>query len=360
MIPSTSLAALKPISSIRESAMGNAHPVLSDDFASAFSNPAGFAVLEPVQRFAGLDIRLSGTFWKLSNVFNGGNPDDVFPINDGNYIGLGLLGPIDVGYIGDGKAFRLVTYTSLDVLYPNAAVQSEFTFVLGTEFAGGWGHRFTLSPNTVMDFGIIMKGFYDQRYSGEADIVEFFGLLLDPENFLDYPFSATPGIGLDSSIAFRFGEQWAAGLSVEDLLTLEFITQYNSLRDYKDGNSPDIREVRVRLPYISVGGAWFPKFEDDISWFGISGVFLSFRNLLGGLETYPRNYFLGITAGAELTFWKFLAFRVGFSEGLFSGGLGFQFGGFSMDIAVGGEELSNQPGVFSVVDLRLAFSIEKY
>jgi hypothetical protein len=355
-----SLAAITPIPSARESALGDAHPVLADDFASAFSNPAGIAVVDPVHRFAGIDFRLSGTFWKLENAFSGGDPAEVFPALEGNYIGLGLLGPIDVGYVGFGEAYRLYTYTSIDVLYPNIAVQSDFTFLIGAEFTGGWGHQFELSRGYTLDFGFTMKGFFEQRYFGRADIVQFFGLLQNPEYFLDYPYAVAPGLGLDTSVLIRFGEQWAVGLTVDDLLTLEFVNQYSSLRDYREGIAPELSETRVRLPYISVGGGWFPAFTDNISWFGIDGVYLSFRNLLGGLEEYPRNYLLGITAGIELTFWKFLALRGGFAEGLFTGGLGLNFGGFSMDFTIGGEELSNQPGVFSVVDIRLAFAFESY
>ncbi|MCK5249745.1 MAG: hypothetical protein KAJ98_07265, partial [Spirochaetaceae bacterium] len=294
----------------------------------------------------------------LSNAFDGQDPSELFPIDEGNYLGFGLLGPVDVGYAGAGKAFRLFSYTSLDVLYPNAAVQSLFSFRIGAEFTGGWARRFQLDRGITLDFGFTMKGFHEQRYLGEADIVEFFGLLTNPEYLLDMPFEVVPGIGLDAGTLIRFGKQWAVGLTVDDLLTLEFVNHYDTLRSANDGNEPDIRETRVRLPIISVGGGWFPSFADNISWFGVNGVYLSFRHLLGGLETYPRHYLLGITAGTEITFWRFLALRAGFSEGMLTGGLGLRFGGFSMDATIRGEELSNQPGVFSVVDMRLAFAFE--
>jgi hypothetical protein len=37
-----------------------------------------------------------------------------------------------------------------------------------------------------------------------------------------------------------------------------------------------------------------------------------------------------------------------------------QFGGFTMDFTYHGDELSNQPGVFSVAEFRLAFLFESY
>ncbi len=353
-----SLYAITPIPSAREDAMGDSHPALADDFATVFSNPAGIAVIEPVHRFAGIDLRLSGTFWNMSNAFNDNNPSELFPLDEGNYLGFGLLGPIDVGYAGAGEAFRLFSYSSIDVLYPNVAVQSLFTFRIGAEFTGGWARRFQFDRGITLDFGFTMKGFHEQRYLGEADVVEFFGLLSNPEYFLDMPYEAVPGIGLDAGTLIRFGKHWAVGLTVDELLTLEFVSHYDTLRSAMDGNEPDISETHVRLPIISVGGGWFPAFADNIPWFGVNGFYLSFRHLLGGLETHPRNYLLGITAGAEITFWRFLALRAGFSEGMPTRGLGLQFGGFSMDVTVRGEELANQPGVFSVVDLRLAFAFE--
>ena len=353
-----SLSAITPIPSAREKALGDSHPALADDFATVFSNPAGIAVLEPVHRYTGIDLRLSGTFWKPANAFKGQNPAELFPLENGNYLGFGLLGPIDTGYAGAGKAFRLLSYASIDVLYPNAAVQSLFTFKIGAEFTGGWAHRFQLDRGVSLDFGFTMKGFYEQRYLGEADVVEFFGLLTNPEYFLDMPYEVTPGIGIDTGILVSFGKHWSLGLTVDDLFTLEFVNYFDTLRSFQEGLEPDVSETRLRLPVISVGAGWFPGFVDDIPWFGINGFYLSFRHLLGGLETYPRNYLLGITAGTEITFWDFLALRAGFSQRLLSGGFGLRFGGFSMDLTIGGEELSNQPGVFSVVDLRLAFALE--
>ena len=353
-----SLSAITPIPSAREKALGDSHPALVDDFAAVFSNPAGIAVLEPVHRYTGIDLRLSGTFWNAVNAFKGQNPAELFPLENGNYLGFGLLGPIDTGYAGAGKAFRMFSYASIDVLYPNAAVQSLFTFKIGAEFTGGWAHRFQLDRGGSLDFGFTMKGFYEQRYLGEADVVEFFGLLTNPEYFLDMPYEVIPGIGIDTGLLVNIRKQWIFGLTVDDLLTFEFVNYYDTLRNSQEGLKPDVSETRLRLPVISVGTGWFPGFADDIPWFGINGFYLSFRHLLGGLETYPRNYLLGITAGAEITFWDFLALRAGFSQGLLSGGFGLRFGGFSMDLSIGGEELSNQPGVFSVIDLRLAFALE--
>ena len=358
LIVPLSLFAIIPVPSAREKAMGGQHPVLADDFATVFSNPAGFAEIDPIHRYGGLDIRLSGTFWQIANAFENDDPSIIFPVAEGNYLGLGIMGPIDVGYVGRGEAYRLTTYATIDVLYPNIAVQSSFTFMMGSEFTGGWARRFQLDKGATLDFGFTMKGFYEQRFFGEADVVEFFGLLTNPEYFLDYPFDAMPGFGLDASTIVRFNNQWAAGVTVDDLLTLEFLNHYDSLRSYQEGNKADLTETRIRLPVISVGGGWFPEFTDNIPWFGINGVYLSFRHLLGGLETFPRNYLLGIAAGTEITFWRFLALRAGFAEGLFSGGLGLRFGGFSMDLTAGGVELSNQPGVFSVVDIRVAFAFE--
>ncbi|MCK5735209.1 MAG: hypothetical protein KAH21_01975, partial [Spirochaetaceae bacterium] len=355
---SLSLQALPPVPSAREDAMGDSHPVLADDFATVFSNPAGIAVIQPVHRFAGIDMRFSGTFWKIINVFEGENPIRLFPFDEGTYLGFGLLGPVDVGYAGNGEAFRLFSYSSLDVLYPNVAVQSHFTFRIGAEFTGGRAHRFQLGRGVTLDLGVTMKGIYEQRYLGEADVVEFLGLLINPDYFLDFPHEVVPGIGLDAGTIVRFGKQWAVGLNVEDLFTLEFVNHYNTLRSAREGNGPDVKETRIRLPEISIGGGWFPSFTDDIPWLGFNGLYLSFRHLLGGLEIYPVDYLLGITAGIELTFWDFMALRAGFSEGLPDVGLGFKFGGFSLDLAVGGDELTNQPGVFSVVDFRVAIAFQ--
>jgi hypothetical protein len=340
--------------------MGGSHPVLADDFASDYSNPAGIASMEPVHRFFGLDVRFSGTFWRISNVFESNDPADLFPLDEGSFVGLGLLGPIDVGYVGNDKAFRLNAYTSLDSLYPNIAVQSHFTFVVGAGFSWGWAHSFAINRDITVDFGVTMKGFLDQRYLGEADIVEFFGLLTNPDYFLDLPYEAVPGMGMDAGTIVRFGQRWAVGLNIYDLFTLEFVNHYNTLRSAKEGNGPDIRETRIRLPEISIGGGWFPGFADSIPWFRINGFYLSFRNLLGGMETYPVNYLLGITAGGEVVFLDFIALRAGFSEGLPDIGLGFRFRGFTLDLTYGGKELTNQPGVFSVVDFRVAVALQSW
>jgi len=195
-----SLSAVSPIPSAREKALGDSHPALSDDFSSVFSNPAGIAVLEPVHRYTGIDLRLSGTFWNAVNAFKGQNPEELFPLKNGKYLGFGLLGPIDVGYAGAGKAFRLFSYASIDALYPNAAVQSLFTFQIGAEFTGGWAHHFQLNRGVSLDFGFTMKGFFEQRYLGEADVVQFFGLFTNPEYFLDMPYEVVPGIGIDTGI----------------------------------------------------------------------------------------------------------------------------------------------------------------
>lgn len=356
LILSADLAALIPSPSAREDQLGDAHPVVADDFSTIFSNPAGIATIEPVHRFGTLDIRLSGTFWDIFNAFEGDDPAKLFPLETGTYTGLGILGPVDVGFAGNHSAYRLNTYATTDLLYPNLAVQSDFSFAVGAQFTGGWGKRFPLSGNTTLDFGFTAKGFYEQRYFGEADVVQFFGLMENPENFLNYPYEVVPGIGLDSSILFRFGPQWAVGFTANDLLTVEFLNHYDTFQSSIDGNSPDTFSTQIRLPMLSIGGGWFPAFTDNVKWFNFDGIYLSWRNLLGGLEGY--NYLLGLTAGIEISFWDFLSLRGGFAEGIFGGGLGLDFGLFSMDIGIGGSELSNQPGVFSVVDLRIAFIFE--
>lgn len=351
------LLSLNPLPSARADAMGGIHPSLDDDFASVFSNPAGIASLEPTIRYSNLDFRLTGTFWKVLNVFNGSDASSLFPVDDGTFVGLGMRGPIDVGYAGDGMAWRISSYTSLDIFYPNVAVSSDFIFSLGASFTGGWGTTFHPASGITMDLGITGKGFHEQRYLGEADAAEFTAIIEEMALLLDMPFQVVPGFGFDAGFVTRFGNKWTASITVKDLFTMEFVSDFKSTNDLLDGKEPESSGIIVPIPEISLGGSWHPDLS-SVKWFDISGIYLSFFHLLGGLEEYPVNYLLGIAAGMEMKFWDFLAFRIGYSEGMPALGLGFAFGGVDMDFTFSGEELSNQPGVFSVVDLRFAFAFE--
>jgi hypothetical protein len=351
------LWSLEPSPSAREDALGGAHPSLADDFPSVFSNPAGIAGLNPVVRYSALDIRMTGTFWKIRNAFAGEDLQAVFPLEDGTYVGLGLQGPIDVGYVGYGRAWRMKAYTSMDVLYPHLAVAADFIFTVGASVTGGWGTIFHLSDTVTMDFGVSGRLFHEQRYLGEADAVEFGALIENIDKLMEMPFEVVPGLGLDTGLITRFRDRWTVSLSVIDLLTVTVVNRFSSTNDLLAGTEPIQRGVDVPVPDISIGGSWHPDLS-RVKWFDITGVYLSWGDLLGGLREYPVNYLLGLAAGTELLFWDTLAFRFGFSEGLLTFGLGLSFGGFDLDINCGGEELSNQPGVFSVVDLRLSMSFE--
>ncbi len=355
--------------SARTAALGGRHVALADDLASLFSNPAGFHTAGPEFSFAELTVGVAGPIFNISSIIVQGvsgvdvaelvGSAAVQEILQGLYASLSTVGPIAFGYVGSGLGFAFLNTTdavfSTIGVIPTVYADVEESFL----FSGGYAFRVPLSEasKTNLDFGALISAFVRGKVSLEKSVLELFSLFQNPslDILMSQSFQLEIGIGLDLGVLLTLFDVLSFGLVGRNLYAPTLIHDYASLQTFLDSGAADTVNDGIVPMELAFGAAFTPSLGFLSRYITGFKLALDYDDILDFL-THPstaRNPILHMGMGLEISLLQILDLRAGFYGGLFAAGLGIDLSYFTLSAAMFGSELSTEPGLRSVYNLRL-------
>lgn len=348
--------------SARTAALGGTHAALADDLTTLFTNPAGFRSAGPQVSFTELTFGLSGPIFDMAGLIvegmAGGSIEDLLAdpeVQDllaGMYAAIRLVGPISVGYVGNGLG--LGAFNRSRIVFDSSGTVPTVDTIAEEELllAGGYAFRLPL-PESIgaFDLGFMLKVFVRGRVSSSRDLMEFFSA---GDLLLGDPFSLAVGAGTDMGVLYTWRDWLSVGVVVQDQLSGALLYEYSSLQGFLDGSSAS--RSNVLLPVNLTAGVMVrPPLGKASRYFQDLKIALDYHDAFD-FFSHPdtaSNPILHLGLGAEVVLLEILSLRLGFYQGLLSTGLGLDLHWFELDLAVFGRELSPEPGMRPVYNLLL-------
>jgi hypothetical protein len=205
------------------------------------------------------------------------------------------------------------------------------------------------------DAGFVVKpfvrGLAHKEMSG-LDLVDDSDILLE-----DFTVPIIMGMGFDLGFMYRFYDDLAFGLTVDDVFT------GGSVVASAMGSAPDTSyrvptSLNLGVAYtLRMGRLW--RNAPSLLQSSYVAFMFDWRNLTDSFNSddyTKRNPSLNLGLGMELGLFNFVKLRLGLSEMLPAFGIGIEPGPFQLNFAMYGKELGNEPGRFStyVYDLSIA------
>jgi hypothetical protein len=357
------------LASARTTALGGPHAAATGGMTTLFYNPAGFAQAEPEMAVTELSVGLSGPVFTITGLVVQGVSGDVSAILasdqiqdvlSGLYASLNLVGPLYFGYVGNGLGFGI--FNTSDVVFRSPrSLSLEATARESVLLCGGYALRvpFPDSWGASMDIGFLLKGFLRGETSVSTSILELESLIasIGPDTVMNEPFLLTTGIGVDAGIRVGYRDIIAVGVVGRDLYSPTLRNSYATVSGFLD-NTESPTQTNARVPIdlsagllFTPGLGVFERFVSELT------IMLDYNDILDFL-THPataRNPVLHPGLGVELTLLEILHLRGGFSQGLFSAGLGMDLTYFNLNASMYGTELSPEPGLRPVYNVLIGF-----
>ncbi|GMO28195.1 MAG: hypothetical protein LBG79_08145 [Spirochaetaceae bacterium] len=347
--------------SARAEASGGFHSALTDDFQSAFFNPAGFAALNPVKLYSETSLQIKS----VENVYNlyldKFSGDALLRlIRERIEAGIVLGGPLCFGGINNGFGWRVYNAFRLNFSWDNNNV-----FVvrpmISEEFAAafGYGLRLVDYNGITLDAGAFAQGFYRIVYEPEDVFVQelrhFFAEI--DQN----PYATEIGVSFNAGLRWTKNDNFSLAFSCRNLAPPVYTSYHYNL--YKLFQSNVYKNVWGRMtPGLQAGfTVRFPseimhRWNTDLIF---SADYSGIYELFAGSE---KDLLLFIGAGIELRILEVLSLRGGWSEWSPCGGIGIDFTSFLLDISVSGKPISgsiNDKKIWSI-SLNLSFMRRDY
>jgi hypothetical protein len=353
------------INSIRQHGYGGQHVAYSDDFDAITTNPALYkdikgqiAIFEFSMSLIGDTLGMSELGAALTNSSENMNLDSIaeFAGKSGGKIPLGfdLQGPLASGYVGKGFGIGLLnrTYANMQLVGTSlkASANEDVWFNFGMAF-----DLFNYQDHDI-DWG------FNAKLAGRFNLL-MKGTLLDMAEHMDTMFNSTPvtfslGGGADLGFRYKWGDNFTAGLVLDDVISLYRINHY-TLEEFS--------EQALAAPYTVTSDFWAvtPRLNLGAAYtmqpvrFIKLGFMADYNDVINLFtNTYnTRNPILNIGIGAEAVFYNFISLRLGLYDMLPHLGLGLDCKIFKLETAYYGKELSNEPGGLSTYafDLGILF-----
>lgn len=359
----TSFLAAEPLTWIsgRMYSTGGPHAADGNTFSSVFYNPAYFAISEDQALFSDTSIGVSGFNNKIMDLIQDSDYVGLIPISEGTYFKADLSGPINSGFIKKGSGFRV--YNKLDVLTftPNMVVSSAFRVNDQLVFQGGTGGTLPLPAKWKGEasWGVLGKFFVEWNYLYDKDILEFLYSFTDPSLFVSHPMNIMTGAGVDLGLLHKVSERFSYGLTVHDAFTPFGDFVYSSVDDYGKSLGYSHTEFALKPVIVSAGLKYSPNIFKRQKWIGPWDIYLDYRDIFAFAYDDPRNPILNLGTGTELRMFRFLDLRLGLNDGLVSFGTAMNFKYWGVGISFYGNELTREPGVFSVYSAKLNIEFHK-
>ncbi|MDR2073557.1 MAG: hypothetical protein LBP60_09020 [Spirochaetaceae bacterium] len=334
--------------SARAAGFGGIHAALGDDFSSLFSNPAAFVGIERQFSAAEISVGIYGPVLEMLDrvVVHKGSADISSLVHSQDFgAGFDLGGPLALGLVDRGFGFGIFNRTTAD-----ASVRGLWIYPFLSEeifMAGGFSFRILEREDHLLDLGFLGKAFYRGILGLSGSISDISEITKQASSS---PYSSQFGIGLDLGIRYTFANCLTLALAGSDVYSPALVTRYAEIADRGSGGTQVYGTVTPRL---ALGVLY--RIRNDFLDRYISGamVMLDYRDFIDLFSTDPRNPVLNVSLGMEISVMEILRIRVGVADALPSFGFGLDMHVLTLDVAVRGRELGDNPGDNRVLALDL-------
>ncbi len=345
----------------RMSALGGGHAADGKTFSARFYNPAYLALDKNETLYSDISLSFSGFNDKIVGLITDQDYLGLLPVEEGTYFKADLSGPLNSGFIRDNTGFRAFNQINVLSFTPNMVVSSAFRIRSVMAFEGGHGWELPLpgSWRGKAYWGFLGKYIIGWEYIYSDDVLEFLYSLSKPSLLLESPMTVKTGAGLDFGAVHVLSNSFSWAITAHDLLTPYAEFTYDSAEDYGQSNGYSSVEFGLAPVVVSAGIKYSPAVFRKNRWIGPWDIFFDYRDIFAFAYDDPVNPILNIGIGTELTLLNIIDLRLGMTEGLFSMGTAIKFKHWGAGISFYGNELSGEPGVFSVYSVKLNIEFHK-
>jgi hypothetical protein len=338
----------------RAAGMGGFHAALTDDFSSAFNNPAGFAAISKKKSVTEFSYELNNIDM-MYNIFYGELSDEeMFKYLQGRVEGNFVMGgPLSFGCIDNGFGWRCFNVSRLNIIWDrnvvfllNPRASEEFLF------SAGYGARLADSGDSTLDAGAAVKAFYRLLYAPNGIYLQEIKHILaeiGEKNFI-----SQFGCGIDAGLRWTKNDMISFALVCRDLFSPAYITHYRTINKYIKQEMYDA-SVETIKPCLSAGFSWRLKSPIMHHWNTDLIINADYHGVLELFEKSDISPALLFAAGLELRFLEVVSVRAGWSDWLPCGGFGINFTAFQLDFSLSGKEYGKKPGMGKTVVADLCF-----
>ncbi|MDR3123843.1 MAG: hypothetical protein LBU16_08720 [Treponema sp.] len=338
--------------STRSLGMGGTHVAYTDDVYALFVNPAA---LQKANQGSGFELSPAfvGPFFDLIGLAASSGDDLMESLGDftgktGGKIPIVVdeRGPLSVGYAANGLGWGIWNRIHAGATVIGTDIDASALVDLIANF--GMSFRILRLENHEVDAGFVVKPFLRAKADMDMAALDMIGGGLG--DMLDeFNVPLILGAGFDLGFMYRFYDDLAVGLTIDDVYTGggRIATVY--------GNDDGVSSYRIPTT-LNMGVAYTLQ---PIPWLGLAFM-LDYRDVtnLFFIDDYTkRNPILNLAFGTELSIYQFLKLRFGLNEMLPAVGLGLVAKAFQFNVAIYGRELDNEPGGFSAYGLDLSISV---
>ncbi len=345
---------------------GGYHAAYPDGLSTLFSNPAGLKSLDSEFRISELTIGLKGPVFDITGavleMVDSGDTSELTSLLSGSlYAGADIVGPLYFGFAGNGLGFGLFNYT--DIVLKKAGLNVKADIKEQLILSGGYAFRIPLpdSWNSTLDAGVVLKGSLSGNVEVVKSVLEFVDLsALGMDAIMTSPFSFISSIGLDLGVRYSIRDVFSVGITGADLFTPSMTTVYaGGAGDFLSGIGAS-DPVTDFVPFkLNVGLLYSPHIGFIDRYITDIKFMLDYKDIFDFLVApLPVHPLLHLSFGTELTLLEIVSVRAGFNEGLFAAGLGLDLRVFTLNMSMYGEELSTDPGLNPVYNVRIGFEFK--
>ena len=331
-------------------AMGGAFTAVASDENSVFFNPAGYGLMKDniISVFSlGVRTNIDDPALKLwEAIFTGVNLSD--PANMNSYLSnvtltLGAAGPIYFGRVGNNFGFAFYDNLSFRFKSRPGAMMPSATLNIYSDigFAGGYGLELPFLDNLYAGFNLKVLMRIKSEVEGTALYV--MDTLSDSSNL---PIAKAVGFGADIGLLYRPFPILSIGLCAKDF----FGTYFSSWETLSQ--APMTFEDSYIKPTIAFGLAVYPLAG--------AGEPKNFKNFVIAIDYSDlldySSVFSNIKFGVGFKTLDLINIRAGLDGGYITGGVGFDFNIFHVNIVYYVDELGAYAGANPAQNIMLNFA----
>jgi hypothetical protein len=328
--------------STEAAALGGVHAAYADGLDALFSNPALFRSVGPELSFAQATLSIYDSALMIVDEVLSGDPSV-----GGNILrraGINLMGPLSVGYVGNGLGFGLFTDTTVRYWtwgpYPFgiSAVYQNLVLISGYAFRIPF-------RESALDIGFSIPVFITTLSNTTADVRGLLASQITLTDFLTYqPMTLAKGASIEAGILYSVGDVFALGIMARNLAYVAR-SSYLTMQGFFSGEQA-VSNMDIPLPMeVTVGIKVSPPINRVLHSVDRLTIMVDYNNIFDFITYEPgaTNPLLHIGIGLEVQMLDILQLRAGFYQLLPAGGVSIDLTIFKLNLAVFGRELTREP-----------------